>query len=290
MNFFNAKSFLPRYSIEDFVKIYGILGGTPAYLREFDDNLSIEDNLLRYFTRSSFLYQDALFVLREELDEPRNYFALMKAIAKGKTTLGEIMNETGLDRATTGKYLSVLIDLDLIRREIPITASWKSRKGRYYVNEPYFSFWFRYVHPNLDLIETNQSEIMLKLVLNDFDQYLGGIFETIANDFLIELNKAGKLPFTIIKQGRWWQKDQEIDIVALNENKKIALFVEVKWKDLSTNDVNNILRTLRKKAELVGLDDWIKYYGVIGKSIQKKNKFKHERQLLWDLNDFKQFI
>ncbi len=76
----------------------------------------------------------------------------------------------------------------------------------------------------------------------------------------------------------------------LNENEKIALFVEVKWKDFSTNDVNNIPCTLRKKAELVGLDDWIKYYGVIARSIQKKNEFKHEKQLLWDLNDFKQFI
>ena len=77
MDFFDAKAFLPYYSVEDFVRVYGVVGGNPAYLLEFNDRIGFERNLLNYFKRSSFLYQDALFILREELDEPRNYFAIM---------------------------------------------------------------------------------------------------------------------------------------------------------------------------------------------------------------------
>lgn len=33
------------------------------------------------------------------------------------------------------------------------------------------------------------------------------------------------------KVGRWWDKNEEIDIVALNEDEKKALFGEVKWSN-----------------------------------------------------------
>ncbi len=84
LGFFQARDFLPGYTLEEFVKAYGILGGTPAYLLRFDDSVSIEENLKRYFQPDSFLYGDARFILREELDEPRNYFAIMEAVARGR--------------------------------------------------------------------------------------------------------------------------------------------------------------------------------------------------------------
>lgn len=290
VDFFSTKYFLMGYSTEDLVRSYGILGGTPAYLLEFNDKISIEENLLHYFKNSSFLYQDAFFVLREELDEPRNYFAIMEVVAKGKTTLGEIMNETGLDRATVGKYLSVLIDLSLIRRDIPVTASWKSRKGRYYINDFYFDFWFRYVHPNVELIETDQGNLLVTLVMKDFKQYIGRVFEEIAKQFLIKLNISRELPFVATKIGKWWYKNEEIDIVALNENEKIASFIEVKWKNLNEKDTKNILDKLKRKAKILGLDEWTKFYGVIAKKIVNKEKFKKDGQFTWDLNDLENYF
>jgi len=286
LNFFSAKEFFPRYSLEEFVKAYGILGGTPAYLLEFDDEKSIEENLRDYFRADSFLYGDALFILREELEEPRNYFAIMEAIARGKTTLNEIVNETGLERATVGKYLSVLIDLDLVRREIPVTASWKSRKGRYYVTDPYFAFWFRYVYPNLDLIETGQGEELIELVMKDFNNYLGWVFEEIAKQFLIELNKRKVLLFSFTKIGKWWHKSEEIDLVALNERERKALFVEVKWKDLSKREAKRVLKDLERKSELAGLEGWEKSYGLIARNVAGKEELRDEGFLVWDLKDF----
>ncbi|WP_324735849.1 ATP-binding protein [Thermococcus sp. SY098] len=290
LSFFSAKEFFPRYPLEEFVKVYGILGGTPAYLLEFNDEKSVEENLLDYFRPDSFLYGDALFILREELEEPRNYFAIMEAIARGKTTLNEIVNETSLERSTVGKYLSVLIDLDLVRREIPITASWKTRKGRYYITDPYFAFWFRYVYPNSDLIETGQKKELVELVMEDFNSYLGWVFEEIAKQFLIELNKRKELPFGFMKIGRWWHKNEEIDLVGLNEREKTALFVEVKWKELSEREAKGILEDLERKSELGGLEGWEKLYGVVAKNVKAKEKLRAENWLVWDLKDFKRLI
>ncbi|NJF24874.1 ATP-binding protein [Thermococcus sp. Bubb.Bath] len=276
LDFFSAREFLPRYSPEDFVRVYGILGGTPAYLLEFSDEKSLEENFKGYFRVDSFLYGDALFVLREELDEPRNYFAIMEAIARGKTTLGEITNDTGLERATVGKYLSVLIDLDLVKRELPVTASRKSRKGRYYITDNYFAFWFRYVYPNADLIESGNGELLVDAVMADIDHYLGGIFEGVAKEFLLRLKKHGELPFKFTRIGRWWHKGEEIDLVALNEREKKALFVEVEWKDLSEREARGILKDLRRKAELVGLDGWEKYHGLVARKIEEKDTLREE--------------
>ncbi|BAA30074.1 496aa long hypothetical protein [Pyrococcus horikoshii OT3] len=285
LDFFNAREFLPKYSLEDFVRVYGILGGTPAYLLEFSDEKSLEENLKSYFRVDSLLYGDALFILREELDEPRNYFAIMEAIARGNTTLGEIVNETGLERATVGKYLSVLIDLDLVRREVPITASRKSRKGRYYIADNYFAFWFRYVYPNADLIESGNGELLVDTVMDDIDHYTGEVFEGVAKEFLLRLNKSERLPFRFSRVGRWWYKNEEIDLVALNEREKKVLFIEVKWKDLSKREARGILKDLKRKAKLVGLDEWGKHYGLVAKSVRGKDEIKEEGWLAWDLED-----
>ena len=262
------------------IKVYGILGGNPAYLHEFDDKLSIEQNLARYFRVDSILYQDALFILREELDDPRNYFAIIEAIAKGKNTLGEIVDETGLDRGLVGKYLSVLRELDIVRREIPITESYKSRKGRYLINDFYFNFWFRFVYPNADLIESGNGDLLLDIVVKDFDQYLGYVFEEVAKQFLIELNKRNLLPFRFLKIGKWWHRGEEIDLVALNEHEKIALFVEVKWRDLTSKDIKMIINELKRKSKLVGLESYRKYFVIVARSAKKKEN------LVFDLRDF----
>ena len=283
LGFFHIRDFFPRYDWEDLIKVYGILGGNPAYLREFDDRLSIEQNLMRYFKVDSILYQDALFILREELEDPRNYFAIIEAVAKGKNTLGEIVNETGLDRGLVGKYLSVLRELDVVRREIPITESYKSRKGRYLIDDFYFNFWFRFVYPNADLIESGNGDLLLDIVMKDFDPYLSYVFEEVAKQFLIELNRRNLLPFRFLRIGKWWHKGEEIDLVALNEREKIALFVEVKWKDLASKDVKRIINELKRKSKLVGLKSYKKYFGVVAKSAENANG------LVFDLRDFKSF-
>ncbi|WP_457741776.1 DUF234 domain-containing protein [Thermococcus sp.] len=65
-------------------------------------------------------------------------------------------------------------------------------------------------------------------IKSGFNEYFGFVFEEVARQFLVELNRAGKLPFRFTKIGRWWRKGEKVDIVALNEREKKALFVEVK--------------------------------------------------------------
>lgn len=88
------------------------------------------------------------------------------------------------------------------------------------------------------------------------------------------------LPFRFTKIGKWWYRGDEIDLVAINEHEKKALFVEVKWRNLSKREVAKLLQKLREKADTVGLDDCTKYYGMIARRAEFKQLF------VWDLGDF----
>ncbi|WP_394325348.1 DUF234 domain-containing protein [Thermococcus sp. JCM 11816] len=112
-------------------------------------------------------------------------------------------------------------------------------------------------------------------------------FEDVSKEFLIELNKEGKLPFRFTKIGRWWHKNEEIDLVALNEHERKALFVEVKWKELSEREARGgILKELERKAGLVELRGWEKRYGLVAKKIKGKEELRGKSFLAWDLEDF----
>lgn len=74
IDFFDASLFLPRFSHEDKVAAYSVLGGVPHHLKQFDDGLPIGENIVRsIFRRGSALYSEVDFLLRQELRETAVY-------------------------------------------------------------------------------------------------------------------------------------------------------------------------------------------------------------------------
>ncbi|MEA1905440.1 MAG: ATP-binding protein [Euryarchaeota archaeon] len=224
MNFKNSCKFMENYSLDEKITVYSICGGTPAYLREFGDAplaRCIEDKI---FKQDAFMYNEVPFLLREELKEPRVYFSILNAISIGKTTLSEIVNHTGYEKGVITKYLSVLSDLKLTDRQIPVTEGVKSRKGIYIINDNFFTFWFRYVFNNMEMIEKNLSSELVKSILKQNNEICSRAFEQICVEFLL-VNP----PFSFTRIGSWWHGEREIDIVALNDNTKEILFCECKY-------------------------------------------------------------
>lgn len=288
--FFHIREFLPGYTPEDLIKVWGVVGGVPAYLLQFDPEKSFDENVLeKVLSKGAFLYEEAEFLLREELREPANYFAILQAIASGRSRFGEIVNVTRLDKSLVSKYLSVLQRLEIVKREVSVTATSKEavRKGVYSIEDNYFAFWFRYVLPNKSYLEAGLVEDVWKRSAEDFMAYMGSVFERLVRKPEVFLRLTG---FRFTKLGRWWWKGEEIDLVALNEMEKRVLFIEVKWKDLSEREARGILRDLERKAELVGLEGWKKSYGLVAKGVEGKEALKNESYLILDLEDFESLI
>ncbi|ASJ00307.1 ATP-binding protein [Thermococcus gorgonarius] len=288
--FFHIGEFLPDYTIDDLIKTWGIVGGIPAYLLQFDPKKTFDENVVEnVLSKGAFLYEEAEFLLREELREPANYFAILQAIASGRSRFGEIVSSTGLDKSLVSKYLSVLQRLRIVEREVPVTATIKEarKRGLYSISDNYFAFWFRYVLPNKGYLEAGLAEEVWERSKGDFNTYMGSVFEKLIGNQEVFLRLTG---FRFTKLGRWWHKSEEIDLVALNEREKKALFVEAKWKEPSEREARGVLRDSERKAGLVGLEDWKKSYGLVAKKVEGKEGLREEGFLVWDLADFERLI
>lgn len=250
LNFWDARKFFPTKSVDEFMYMFSMLGGTPAYLLQFDPMADLWTNIRnKMLTPEAYLFSEPEFILREELREPRNYFAILRAISMGKTRSGEIINETGFEKNIVGKYLSVLTDLKIIRREVPITEKSfeKSKKGMYLMDDNFFRFWFNFVFPNKSFIEERETDYLLeKKIRPRLDIFVSQTFEEVCRSYL----KKGLLDGLKFNQvGRWWTKDAEVDVVGMNEEANAILLGEVKW---SINQVGlDILADLKKKAAMI---------------------------------------
>lgn len=258
--------FFPNYSLEDLVKMYSVTDGIPAYIKAMKPDLDFYENLKEVvFTPGGFLYQEAEILLRQELREPSNYFNILKAIAMGRTKFGEIVNATELDKTVISKYINTLLLLHVIRKDFPITQNKETRNARYVFEDNYFNFWFRFVYPNKTLLEGGKVMDVINSAKAEMNIHFSRSFESICKEFLFI-----KAPVVFNKIGRWWYKDKEIDIVALNERTKDILFAECKWKDKV--NAKKVLQDLQQKAESL---DWNKgkrkeSYAIFAKSFRKK--------------------
>ena len=266
----------------DLVKIYSVTNGTPKYLEFFSGENVEEEIKANFFNPSSFLFREARALLSEELRELSTYLAILEAIARGNTKVTQIANFCYMKENQVVPYLRVLGELGIVRKVTPILG----KRGIYEIADNYFLFWSRFVNPYYEEIEGNFVEAAVEDFERNFNTFLGKPFKGIAREFLIEANQRELLPFRFTKLGRWWHKGEEIDIVALNEREKRAFFVEVKWRGLTLGDARRILNRLEKKAELVGLKDHEKHFGIVAKRIEGKG----ELELAFDLRDFEALL
>lgn len=254
--FEHAALFFPRFRPVDLVRAYATLGGVPAYLLQFDDHLSVLENIeRRILTAGSFLYDEPRFQLIQELGEPHRYFSVLEAIAAGRTRQNEIAQAAGIASPSVPFYLGTLRELSLVERAVPATEDHpeKSKRGIYRLLDHYFRFWFRFVYPNRSLLERGDVAQVRSQVAGQQDQFIGPAFELICREHIWRLYQAGELEFTPNVVGGWWGNGEEIDILARGDNH--TLVGECKW---STRPVGtNVLDDLKRKAAVVGrMEHW----------------------------------
>src|SRR3990170_6248165 len=122
LGYAEAREFFPRALEDRRVEFYAVLGGVPAYLLQFDPSKDGRTNVEeRVFPPESYLHREPRLLLLQELRQPATYFSVLTAIAGGTTRFNEISQRSGLTPNTLGKYLGVLQELRLVRRELPAT-------------------------------------------------------------------------------------------------------------------------------------------------------------------------
>ena len=244
--------FFPEKSHKDLIEYYAVTGGVPKYIELFHDTGDIYTAIQRsILSKSSFLFDEPNFLLQREVSEIGSYFSIMKAIAAGNQKLGKIAGVLEVKQTGLSKYLKTLVDLDLLEREVPVTEEnpEKSKRGLYKIKDNFMLFWFRFVYPNMGLIESgNEQAAMNRIRANLVDHHISYIYKDVCREKMWQLATAGQWDFLFDKVGRWWG-NTEIDLIALDSQGANIIFGECKYWEGPVGV--NVLNSLMEKTKEV---------------------------------------
>ena len=224
---------LPNYTSEQRVAVHTITGGVPAYIEMFDDQQNILQNLRqRIVTPTNAMLTDAAFLLHEQLETPRNYIAIIEAIAAGFHKYTDIAKMSGIDRSNITKYLSILQELGYVERQVPATVRRpeQSRQGRYVIVDPYLRFYYRFLAPYRGAIEQGRIRQATALLYDHLLDFIGThTFEELCRDWVGVVSEMDNFPFLPENIGSHWSKQAQVDVVAISWRSKTILLGECKW-------------------------------------------------------------
>lgn len=222
--------------VEDQALLYGITGGVPHYINklevEGDLDEAVRENLLN---TSSYLFEEPENLLKQELREPAIYNSVISAIAGGASHANEIATKVGLESGICAKYLRVLLELGILKKETPIMEK-AGKKTIYIIDDNFFRFWYRFVPGNMSAISAGRMEqIYERSIRPYFSDYMGLIFEKMCLEYL--LRYAQDLPILLSDAGQWWgtdpktRKEVQIDIVGVPVEGQEYIIGSCKYKN-----------------------------------------------------------
>lgn len=211
--------FQPELKVEDQALLYGITGGIPHYINKLDVKDDMDEAILNNLLHtSSYLFEEPENLLKQELREPAIYNSIISAIAGGASRSNEISTKVGLESGICSKYLRVLLELGILKKETPVTEK-TGKKTIYAIEDNFFRFWYRFVPKNMSMISAGRiRQIYDQAVKRFYSDYMGLVFEKMCREYIIRY--AQDLPVLVSGVGQWWgtdaktRKEVQIDLVA----------------------------------------------------------------------------
>lgn len=258
---------------KNLIEKYAVTGGVPKYIENFNTSKNIyseiKENILN---KQGYLYEEPIFLLQNEVVDVGSYFSIIRSIAAGNRKLGNIASNLSVSPTALTKYLQILINLDILEREVPVTEEnpEKSKKGQYKIKDNYINFWFKFIYPNKSFIEIGEEEIVMKKIKENFvDNYVPFIYEDICKEKMWNMNLNGDFEIIYDKIGRWWNNKEEIDLVGIDTTSNNIIFGECKYYLNKKMDID-IYYNLKEKA----------------KQVSWKKESRIERYILFSINGY----
>jgi hypothetical protein len=247
----------PTYSNTDLLVFFIFTGGVAKYVELFVNKkcFTLDSILDEIFRDNSLLLEEGRNVLIEEFGrEYYLYFSILSLIASSKTSRMEI--ESILQKSTGGYLDKLENDYSIIKSSKPIFAKPGSRTQKYYIEDNFLNFWFRYVYKNRTALEIGNYEYVKNSIKSDFSTFSGLFLERY---FKQKMALEGN--FSHI--GNYWEKGNlnEIDMICVNQKLKEVTFTKIKLQKSTIK-----LSILREKSQKIIKKEFqgylIKYQGV----------------------------
>lgn len=255
------------------VLVHAVVGGTPAYRREFvegDTPADINDfdawALRTVLNPSSPLFREARYLLSEEpgLREPGLYHSVLGAVASGNATTGGIASYVGRKASDITHHLTVLEDSGLLRRE---KDAFRGNRMIYRIAEPLITFYQAILRPDwAEWEHGRESERLWERRRHRFlSNVVGPHFEEICRNWLSRYAPEDLFAGHITNVGSGLINDpaaktvHEVDIAVFGElpdgSQALLAIGESKWNDVMGAGHVERLRNIRDLITATGRFD-----------------------------------
>lgn len=232
--------FNPNYSPEDLLMLYAITGGVAKYVAQLMDHgcVTWQDMIHDVCNPSSIFVEEGTELLVGEFGRKfQIYYSILQLIASGMTSQSEI---DSIIEKNTGRYLSTLeTEYSLIKKRRPMWAKPNSQGVKYYIDDCFLMFWFRFIERNRTLVELGKYDLLEEIICREYKQYSGFVLEKYFRQLFAEKERVTEV-------SHWWDGlgENEIDLIALQRLDRRATVAEVKRNPQKFNP-----RELQKKYE-----------------------------------------
>lgn len=237
-NYIDSAKFVPSYNYEDKAIVYGITGGVAKYLSLFDDNLSLDENIINnYFESSGYLYEEPSNLLSQEFNAVNKYNEIIEVCSNGMCKLNEIATKTHMSTSALTYNINNLITIGVLSKVTAITDENNKKKTGYSITDGMYRFWYQFVSKAKASIEMDRGHIFYeKYVKPKLHDYMGEIFEAMCRYYILEKGLKGELNCTVTNVGKWWgtnkkRETTDIDIVGIDRINNKAIIGECKFKN-----------------------------------------------------------
>ncbi len=257
------KDYNSTYTSEDLLALYTFTGGVPKYIQLLLDNgATTKTKMLNYILReeSLFLTEGRNLLITEFGKEYSVYFSILATIAEGKTSRNEIENL--LNREVGGYLTRLEKEYNLIKKQQPLLTKSRTKQIRYEITDPFLRFWFRFIYKYSYLIEIGNFSELQTIVERDYATFSGWALENYFKQQLKEEQKYSRI-------GSFWDRkgENEIDIITVDDERKIIQFFEVKRQEKKIN--RDVL--MQKAQFFLSLHKELKSYKLDYKGLSLEN-------------------
>lgn len=214
----------PAYTSEDLLMFYAITGGVAKYVAQLmDEGCKTWEDMLHAICRpaSIFLEEGTELLVGEFGRKYQIYYSILQLIAKGMTSQAEIDSIIGKN---TGRYLDTLdTEYSLINKRRPMWAKPNSQGVKYYIDDCFLMFWFRFIEANRSVVELGKLDLLAEIIRQDYIQFSGFVLEKYFRQQYGERERVTEV-------SHWWDSkgENEIDLIAIEKMERRATVAEVK--------------------------------------------------------------
>jgi len=246
----------PRATALERFERYAVWGGVPRYWEvcqgETDLLATLRDEV---FSSNGLFHEEPSFLLKDDLEGAAQAASVLSLIGQGSERPSEMAARLQVPQTALGRPLKRLLNLGLVRRDVPFDRDEKGgKKTLYKLSDPFLRFWYAFALPrfsNSRYLSTAEDRRGFRTA---FRVFLGQAWEELVRDSLRER----PLPGSNVrwgKVGRWWgsalnRQPMEVDVVAESADGKTLLVGEAKMS-LSKSEARHVQAELDAKAALL---------------------------------------